>query len=481
MMVSAAGIYVELILAVICFAMWYASHPGTFNSICFNVVIICSINTLFINGNPLLRYDGYYLLADFVEVPNLANQAKSVLNNRIKSTIFRMSESLPALTTGELLLAIYGIASFCYRIFVIGAILFGVHVATKAMDAAVVGNLLICVALTGVFLPLLYRTLFSIRMGAGKMKIRLLPTAVLVSAGIGLGYLFVFVPMPFQKKAPVVVELHEPVMVYAPRNGRISWAVKQGDSIGEGEPLAVIENLDLIRKHSLMKIDIDEKSSRLATLQLRAKDETDQLPELPILETEIAELHRQLATLEQEIDSLTLVSPCTGIVYPGPPRPPQLDPLSFLNQWHGSLLDPSNEGCFVDRGQPLCLIGAPEDKRIAMYLNQDWIGEVEPGTNVKIRFDHSPDSSVEAKVSSIFGESVRKLPDALIANRRVPVKENGSGQMESAEPVFRIDVELDDQADVLPGSTGNAAVWISDKTLFERLAQFVNRTFRIDW
>ena len=95
---------------------------------------------------------------------------------------------------------------FFIAFFVIGAILFGVHFAAKAFDAEFVGNLLICVALAGVFLPLLYRTLFAVRMGAGKMKIRLLSSLLLVFALLGLVVLFVRVPIPFPKKAPVVVE-----------------------------------------------------------------------------------------------------------------------------------------------------------------------------------------------------------------------------------------------------------------------------------
>ena len=60
-------------------------------------------------------------------------------------------------------------------------------------------------------------------------------------------------------------------------------------------------------------------------------------------------------------------------------------------------MDPSNDGCFVERGQPLCLIGNPNSKKIAMYLDQDWIREVETGTIVAIRFDHAPHLTIEGK------------------------------------------------------------------------------------
>ena len=69
--VDVAGMYVELVLAAICTFLWWFSVPGWFNSVCFNLMIVCSLNTLLFNGNPLLRYDGYYLLSDLLEVPNL--------------------------------------------------------------------------------------------------------------------------------------------------------------------------------------------------------------------------------------------------------------------------------------------------------------------------------------------------------------------------------------------------------------------------
>ncbi|MGE5193155.1 MAG: hemolysin D, partial [Deltaproteobacteria bacterium] len=77
--IGAAGVGVELVLAAACTLLWWFSEPGLLNSLCLNVMLICSAGTLLFNGNPLMRYDGYYILADLVEVPNLSQAATATI------------------------------------------------------------------------------------------------------------------------------------------------------------------------------------------------------------------------------------------------------------------------------------------------------------------------------------------------------------------------------------------------------------------
>ena len=78
--IGAAGMYVELVLASIATFVWWFSQPGPFNYICLSVMFICSVSTVMFNANPLLRYDGYYILSDFLEIPNLRQKASTILN-----------------------------------------------------------------------------------------------------------------------------------------------------------------------------------------------------------------------------------------------------------------------------------------------------------------------------------------------------------------------------------------------------------------
>src|SRR6185369_4230224 len=77
--IGAAGMIVELTLAAVCTWLWWFSEPGWLNSLCLNLMFVCSAGTLLFNGNPLLRYDGYYILADLLEVPNLQQQSDALV------------------------------------------------------------------------------------------------------------------------------------------------------------------------------------------------------------------------------------------------------------------------------------------------------------------------------------------------------------------------------------------------------------------
>src|SRR4029450_9491912 len=76
--IGAAGMYVELFLAALATFLWWFSTPGLFNHIMLSVMFICSVSTVVFNGNPLLRFDGYYILMDLLEIPNLRHKATEI-------------------------------------------------------------------------------------------------------------------------------------------------------------------------------------------------------------------------------------------------------------------------------------------------------------------------------------------------------------------------------------------------------------------
>src|SRR4029079_3112343 len=74
--VSAAGIVVELTLAALATMIWWYAQPGVVQLVALNIMIICTVNTLLINGNPLMRYDGYFIFSDLIETPNLWQRSR---------------------------------------------------------------------------------------------------------------------------------------------------------------------------------------------------------------------------------------------------------------------------------------------------------------------------------------------------------------------------------------------------------------------
>ena len=83
--IGAAGMYVEIVIASICTFIWWFSEPGFLNYVCLNVMFVSSVSTILFNANPLLRYDGYYILSDVMEIPNLRQKASSILSRKLGS------------------------------------------------------------------------------------------------------------------------------------------------------------------------------------------------------------------------------------------------------------------------------------------------------------------------------------------------------------------------------------------------------------
>src|SRR4029077_2345669 len=122
--VGASGMAVELFIAAIAFYFWLLVEPSTLRALLFNVMVVAGVSTLVFNGNPLLRYDAYYILSDLLEVPNLAQRAARYWGHLVDTYAFR-TERLPEFmaTPGERIwLLLYAPASFFYRIVVILAI-----------------------------------------------------------------------------------------------------------------------------------------------------------------------------------------------------------------------------------------------------------------------------------------------------------------------------------------------------------------------
>lgn len=119
MAVGAAGILVELFVAAVSLHIWLNVEPGIIRAVAFNIMLIAGVSTLLFNGDPLLRFDAYYVLSDYLEIPNLGQRANKFAALVCKRYLLGVEhEESDARSTGEAVwLLIYGVASFIYRIF----------------------------------------------------------------------------------------------------------------------------------------------------------------------------------------------------------------------------------------------------------------------------------------------------------------------------------------------------------------------------
>ena len=125
MVVGAIGIAVEMALAAFALLIWAYAAAGSVHAIAYNVILIGGVSTVLFNGNPLLRFDGYYVLADAIELPNLGQRANRYLGYLVQRYAFGSRDASFPPTDGRARawFVFYGITSFVYRIFISIAII----------------------------------------------------------------------------------------------------------------------------------------------------------------------------------------------------------------------------------------------------------------------------------------------------------------------------------------------------------------------
>ncbi len=119
-LVSLAGMYVELAIAALCVIAWTRTDPGTLGTTLHSAIFAASTVTLLFNANPLMRFDGYYVLVDLLGIPNLGNKGQYFLSWLGKRVFLGMKElSLPVdVRLRPIAIPLYGILAAVWKIIV---------------------------------------------------------------------------------------------------------------------------------------------------------------------------------------------------------------------------------------------------------------------------------------------------------------------------------------------------------------------------
>jgi putative peptide zinc metalloprotease protein len=324
-LVGGAGMAVELFLATIALFVWLNAEPGLVRMIAYNAIVIAGVSTVLFNANPLLRFDGYYMLMDFLEIPNLKNRANQYFGYLTERYVLRQEQAeTPDATGGERAWFLgYGAASALYRVLVIvGILLFlGDIFPLVAIGFAVL------VAVTMIGMPLAKGVSFLVsNPRLREVRVRAVGTVVclvmLCVAVLG------FVPMPFHTVAEGVVWIPEQAFVRAETDGFVARVVAQaGTRVKAGEILFICRNPELSAQLRVLE-------SRLKELQARrTEQEPSDRVKAAILEEEIRYVTEDLSRVRHKAEQLTVRSQSAGVFV----APRALDlPGRFVHQ--GELL-----------------------------------------------------------------------------------------------------------------------------------------------
>ena len=484
MAIGAAGMYVEVFVAAIATFLWWYTEPGWLHYLCLNVMFLCSVSTLLFNANPLLRYDGYFILADFLEIPNLAQKSRLALLSKLRVLCLGMkpinSRLLPQ--RGQTVFAIYSVASFCYRWFVLFMILFFLSQVFKPWGLEVVGHTLIAISLIGlIVVPLFKLTRFFMYPGRTRevKKPRLLATVAVASLVIAA---ICLVPVPHDVYVSFVVQpgKHaQPVYVTTPGSLKKVY-VKPGDRVVAGKVLADLKNYDI--DFELAQLEGERsKLRRQLTAFMRQPQNPEISEQVPKVIEQIESLDRQIDTLGQQVSQLSLIARRDGTIIPPPNLPHQ--PISdvVLPTWDGSPLDPENHQAFLPRQVLFCTVGDPAEMRAVLVCEQSDVSFLQTGQPVTLMFDEYPSIRYRSEISEVSSNEMRGVPRELSQTHGGPIavkpgKDGSEVAMlrsyEAFVPLGDLDVEL------RSGFRGRAKVRVGSATLGWRTWRYIRTVIK---
>lgn len=486
-MIGAAGMYVEVFLASIATFVWWFSEPGLLNHLALQVMFVSSVSTVIFNGNPLLRYDGYYILADIMEVPNMRQKASSVLHRFMSKYFLGLDPPddpfLPE--RNQFFFGLYTVASNLYRLVVTASIMLFLNKVFEPYGLQVIGQM---IALAGVYglvvMPLyqLWKFLYVPgRMAQVKRK-NVLITATAVAAVIAG---FVYIPVPQWVKCPVEIQPPNTESVFVVVPGQLEeMLVEPGQQVLKGTKLARVSNIDL----ALELVELENEEEGLEDLlkaidhqMLRAVDSSEFEQTFAEVTEQLKSVREQLEKKRQQVAQIDVPAPFDGTIFPVPDKAPSSGDDGRLPEWSGSVFDAKNRGARLSTSDVLCQIGNADQMEAVLYIDQDYIELIHPDEEVEIKLDAFPGRTYKGRIAVMGTTEVEFVPPSLSTQSggELPtISDRETGRLRPQNATFPAQVPLAAGEEGLKlGMRGRAKVWVKWEPLGTRLWRYISRTF----
>ena len=391
--VGAAGMFVELAIAAVAAIVWANTRTGTtVHAVCYNIMFIASVSSLLFNGNPLLRYDAYYILSDLLEIPNLAQRSKEYIYYLTKRYVWSVRHARSgAYSRGERAwLVFYGVASTVYRIFIFAMILLFLTDRLPEQLAVVAAGFGIVAAFTWLCVPLgkfvryLATSAELARVRARAVASTLTCVAV-VFVGLGL------IGVPDRCRVEGIIEPVHMAVIHAQADGFVKGFAPSGLQVRPaGAPLLECENPELAANHQQLLAE------RRGLVVRRRIAQTQEPAAAQILGEQVVALDEQLRRAEQQLASLALRNPLAGTWIS-----PEIDRI---------------KGGYVRRGAKVGLVAGLEDVIVRATAGQQVAAMLvtEAYPQVEIRVKGRPDTQTGGKILRILPAGQEQLPSAAL-------------------------------------------------------------------
>jgi putative peptide zinc metalloprotease protein len=464
MLVGASGVLAEFAVAAVAALVWANSAPGVINSLAYNVIFVASVSTLLFNLNPLMRFDGYHMLVDGLDVPNLFQRSREQLKYLGERFALGVKNAEPAARTRKeaWLLPTYGVVSLVYWLMLMSTIIF--FIAEQYLEVGIA--LAWIVFFTAIVLPLLKFAKYLVSSPRLQHQRLRAVTSTAVIGGLAFA-LLAGVPMPERVRVKGVLQASDFRELYSESGGTlVQVLVRPGSWVKAGQPLARLDNPEL---------DHEIRAARRQREQLLAQElqaVTMAVANLQPLVRQRQAVEEKIAQLLQQQKQLVVLAPIEGI-------------------WSASELEASR-GQWIGRGASLGTVVDDRSWRFVAVLPQVSTHLFEAGVVYsEIRIRGQQEFNVRSARTEIMPFEQGQLPSAALGmagGGEIAVQSGDSKGLAAAEPFFRIHAQLPplEQAQALRrlhGRLGTMRITLPDSPLlvqWERGArQFLQRKFRI--
>jgi putative peptide zinc metalloprotease protein len=396
-------------------------EPGLVRDIAAVVMFIAGFSTVLFNANPLLKFDGYYMLVDAIEIPNLSSRANRFYGYLIQRYVFGVSEApSPASAPGESTwFACYGIAAFCYRLLIAFSII--LFMASKFFFVGVI--LAAMVSFSMLILPLSKALIFlfsSPRIARHRTRAVIASLAfVMVSASV-----VCFLPMPFWTRVDGVIWMPDRAEIRAGVAGTITQVLATpGEYVKIKTELFSSEDPFLLHRVQILIAQERELGSRY-----QAALSTDRV-QVDIIAEELENKRTELTQARQQVDKQVITAPAAGrFIVPAAQDMP---------------------GRYVKQGQLLGYVARLEDTNVRVVISQADISLVRDKTReVQIRFNSQPHSSVTAHIQREIPAANFYLPSKVLGSAgggKIQVDPTDQQGLRAQQQVFQLELAFVDE------------------------------------
>ncbi len=469
-LVSAAGIYVELVFAAFATFLWAFVQPGLFKDFLFNIIFIASVSTIMFNANPLMRFDGYYIMTDLIEVPNLQSKSRALIQHQVNQLLFGKSNKdailarLPLPKRRFWLFYTYAVLSWLYGYYVIYKLARFMEPHLKPFGLEGLSDWFSFLALTSwVVMPLIgfYKSL-DLKKEDLRPEGRLRRLMKVGSITLGIFIAACFLPVELTIKRAGAVQLAKPEEVRPEELGFITEVlVKEGDKVVAGQVLARLENRETAQTLIATKGKLEA-----ADAEVQRAVGLDKPAEFKAAESVRDAYKARYAEAQLNADRLILRAKTAGTVL-----------TRDLDKKLGQLLKANDV---------FCEIGALDPMRIKVALSEKQVRYVHQGQRVELKTEAYPSRTIHGVIADdpvMFFNG--DLPKAFSAHRSgdVPTYIDAHGREVPLQRTYEAIVEVENPEGLLrPGMTAWGKIFTGKrpwgKLVLQSLLDLVSLDYR---